>query len=410
VKHTPETFIPPRSKLAPLSLSISTFALLVAMWIVVPAAHTFLWLVAVGASEWSLWFGALGLVGALLGLIPLKRGRSWQGIVAVVLGLLAVAFACYPPLVAHKVAKANDVHLSLSRYLLGSRIKQSASPQIFTFSTSGGQALQLDFYAPASEVAATMSSPSRPAIIVVHGGSWNGGARGDFPQWNRWLAAQGYAVFDVDYRLAPQPNWQTATSDVCCAVRWVKRHAPQLNIDAQRIALLGRSAGAHLALLAAYAHDDQSFVTTCPNSEDDDALDHKVVADVQAVVAFYTPTDLRWAYDNPANERVIDGPATLRRFTGGTPQTAPSIYDSASPVTYVNSNAPPTLLIHGGRDQLVRRENMERLARVLDEANAPHESLLIPYAQHGFDYNFNGWGAQIVQPVMLRFLRAHLGS
>jgi len=412
VKHASEKLSRPRSKLALLSLMLSALALLVTMWIVVPAAHTFLWLVAVGASEWSLWLGAFGFAGALLGLISLTRKKSRKGIVACAFGLLTVALALYPPLAVYKLAKANEVELSLARYTFGSKIENSNPPQLFTFSTINGQSLQLDFYTPASEVAATSSSSLRPAIIVVHGGSWNGGERGDFPQWNRWLARQGYAVFDIDYRLAPQPNWQTATRDVQCAVRWVKRHAPQLNVDAGRIALLGRSAGGHLALLAAYSHDDPAFVSDCQNSADsnDDTLDHNIVANVRAVVAFYAPTDLRWAYDNPANELVIDGPATLRRFTGGTPQTRSNIYDSASPIAHVNSNAPPTLLIHGGQDQLVRRENMERLARVLDKSNAPHKTLFIPYAQHGFDYNFDGWGAQIVQPVMLRFLRAHLGS
>ncbi len=409
MKHASEKLSHPRLKLALLSLLISALALLVAMWIVVPAAHTFLWLVAVGASEWSLWLGAVGFAGALLGLISLTRKKSRKGIAACAFGLLTIALALYPPLAVYQLAKANEVGLSLGRYVFGASTPKT-TPQLFTFSTVNGQSLQLDFYPPASQVAATSVSSLRPAIIVVHGGSWNGGARGDFPQWNRWLAGQGYAVFDVDYRLQPQPNWQTATRDVQCAVRWVKRHAPQLNVDAERIALLGRSAGGHLALLAAYSYDDPAFASDCQNfgDDNDDTLDQNVVANVRAVGAFYAPTDLRWAYDNSANELVIDGPAMLRRFTGGTPQSASNVYDSASPITHVNSNTPPTLLIHGGQDQLVRRENMERLARVLEESSAPHKTLSIPYAQHGFDYNFNGWGAQIVQPVMLRFLRAHL--
>ena len=134
---------------------LSALALLVTMWIVVPAAHTFLWLVAVAASEWSLWLGAFGFAGALLGLISLTRKKSRKGIVACAFGLLTVALALYPPLAVYKLAKANEVELSLARYTFGSKIENSNPPQLFTFSTINGQSLQLDFYTPASEVAAT---------------------------------------------------------------------------------------------------------------------------------------------------------------------------------------------------------------------------------------------------------------
>jgi dipeptidyl aminopeptidase/acylaminoacyl peptidase len=85
-------------------------------------------------------------------------------------------------------------------------------------------------------------------------------------------------------------------------------------------------------------------------------------------------------------------------------------YFLASPVAHVSAETPPTLLIHGGQDQLVRSENMTRLAARLKEANAPHKTLFIPYAQHGFDYNFNGFGAQIAQSVILDFLRENTQS
>ena len=104
----------------------------------------------------------------------------------------------------------------------------------------------LDAYLPAEDDAA------RPAIIVIHGGSWSSGDKSDFPRWNGWLVEHGFAIFDIQYRLAPQPNWQTATSDVKCAIGWVKRNADHYGVDPDRIALLGRSAGGHLALLAAY--------------------------------------------------------------------------------------------------------------------------------------------------------------
>jgi dipeptidyl aminopeptidase/acylaminoacyl peptidase len=96
---------------------------------------------------------------------------------------------------------------------------------------------------------------------------------------------------------------------------------------------------------------------------------------------------------------------------GGSPHESDEMGERfvlASPVAHVSSKTPPTLLIHGGQDQLVRSENMTRLAGRLKESNAPHKTLFIPYAQHGFDYNFNGFGAQIAQSEILDFLRENL--
>ncbi len=377
-------------------LICSTFAAFTTLWIVVPAPAYQLWLVAVVASEWSLWFGAIGLLGAGLSLFALKHGNHRVVALAVVLGLLAMVLALISLLQAWRVAQANDVQLSLQRYVFGANgAPDKRDSQTFVYATVDGQTLKLDTYLPAR---VGNETEQRAAIIVVHGGSWNGGDKSDFPQWDGWLTGQGYAVFDVEYRLAPQPNWKTATGDIKCAIGWVKHNASRFGVDPERIALMGRSAGGHLALLAAYASGDERLPSSC------DAPD----TSVRAVIALYAPTDLRWAYDHPANQRVIDGPATLRSFLGGDPQMAAKAFEIASPLTHVNEKTPPTLLFHGGHDQLVREENMELLGQQLAAARVPYKAVFIPYAQHGFDYNFNGWGSQIAQPVMLRFLQTNL--
>ena len=379
------------------SLLCGIVALSLTLWIVVPAPLSRLWLVAVGAGEWSLWFGALGFVGVGLSLLALAAGARVPAWVALAAGVLAVAFAMYPPLSAWQVARANGVELSFREYLFGAIKKNDEQivPQTITFAEVGGQTLRLDLYQPPG-----MSQTPRPAVVVVHGGSWNAGVRSDFPQWDKWLANEGFVVFDVEYRLAPQPNWQTATGDVKCAVAWVRAHAADYGIDPRRVALLGRSAGAPLALLAAYTANGAELPASCDTTTVDEP--------VQAVVSLYGTTDLLWGYAHPANQRVLDGPATLRRFLGGSPDEVPDAFRLASPVTHVNAHTAPTLLFHGGRDQLIRDDNMELLTQRLATAGVPHRALLIPYAQHGFDYNFHGWGSQLARPLLLDFLRTHL--
>ena len=103
------------------------------------------------------------------------------------------------------------------------------------------------------------------AVLVVHGGFWSAGQKGEAALQSRRLADLGFTVFDVQYRLTPQPNWQTATGDVKCAIGWVKQHAdtPDWNVDPKKVALLGRSAGGHLALMAAYAPADPELPASC---------------------------------------------------------------------------------------------------------------------------------------------------
>lgn len=384
-----------RIGLVMFALVCSLIAFLLTLLVVVPAPTYRLWQAAVGASEWSLWFGLLGLAGAVLSISAIAQGSRVPALVAIGLGLAAMGFAAVPPLQTAPVARANDVQLSLSQYLAGLTAQPpTGKPDTVTFATVDGLPLQLDVFVPPTQGAA------RPAVIVVHGGSWSGGDKTDFPAWDHWLAEQGFVVFDIQYRLMPQPNWQSATADVKCAIGWVKRNAAQYGVDPNSIALLGRSAGGHLALLAAYTPGNPTLAPSC------DAPDTQV----QAVVSLYGPADLVWGYNNPANPDVIDGPGTLRRFLGGDPQTAAQAYAIASPITHVKASTPPTLLFHGGRDQLVGQHHAELLAERLRAEAVPHQTVFIPYGQHGFDYNFYGWGSQVTKPVLLKFLRQYVAQ
>jgi acetyl esterase/lipase len=237
-----------------------------------------------------------------------------------------------------------------------------------------------------------------PAVIVVHGGGWSTGDKGEAPMSSRWLSRQGFAVFDVQYRLQPQPNWKTATGDVKCAIGWVKDKAAQVgvNVNPARITLLGRSAGGHLALLAAYTAGDEQLPPSCP------ARDTRV----SAVAGYYAPTDLVWGYGLPANPNVYDTSGRLRDFLGGTPETAPEAFRQASIVNRVTRQAPRTLMVHGGRDQFVSPQHIDRLRPFLQAAGVPFESLVIPYGQHGFDYIHGGLSGQLAEAALVRFLRA----
>jgi acetyl esterase/lipase len=381
-----------------LALFSSAAMFFIVVWIIVPAPSALIWLLSIAAGEWSLWFSIFSLLLIFLSVYFLIFGgdvKFWT--ITLIFSLAAFVISLYPLLSSLKVARENNVTLSLTEYFSGLKFQKSPENSFTTrtFANVDGKDLKMDIYAPQ-----TQNENNGAAIISVHGGGWNARTRNDFPQWNEWFAANGYTVFDIDYRLAPQPNYLTATADVKCAIQWIKNRAEEFKISSDRIVIFGRSAGAHLALLAAYSAGNKDLPPSCESPDQTE--------NVRAVVSVYAPIDMFWGFDNPANLRVLDGPKVLSDFLGGDPHSSEEIknrFTLATPTAHISPETPPTLFIHGGKDQLVREENMFFADEKLTGNNVAHKTIFIPYAQHGFDYNIHGIGSQIIKPVMLDFLK-----
>jgi acetyl esterase/lipase len=240
--------------------------------------------------------------------------------------------------------------------------------------------LKLDVYQPLVEPAV---GDRYPAIVVVHGGSWQGGDKKNiFAMHCRYLAHQGYVVFAIQYRFSSEARWPAQLEDLHAAIRWVKNCAQDYRVDPGRVALLGRSSGGHLALLAAYRPD-----TSPENSVD---------TSVRAVVAMYPPTDLRLWPSMPDS--------ALTDFLGGSTREIPHMYADASPIEFVSDNLPPTLILQGYMDNLVYPAHAEALGNRLAATNTPAAVLRVPWGRHGFDAMMSGLGAQLSQYHMDRFL------
>ena len=171
-------------------------------------------------------------------------------------------------------------------------------------------------------------------------------------------------------------------------------------VDPDRIVLVGRSAGGQIALFTAYSPGNPALPTACPTGD----------TSVRAVIALYAPVDQLWGYTHPAKPDLIQGAAKLRNYLGGTPDDMPEIYRLASPNLQVTSQTPPTLIIHGGHDRLVSVQHASFLHDALEGAGVPNRLVILPWADHGFDLFFDGWGSQIVQPIIRDFLAANLGN
>ena len=358
-------------------------------------------------KETSLLLFSFALLGLILAALARRAGAKKSALFAALLCAAIVAVSLAPVTQAMKTASTEGVPLSLTGYFAGlSPVPDrfaDRSPETVQYAHSGGEVLKADIWEPSGDASRGSSRHSgvevaaatrRPAVIVVHGGGWRSGGRGDFPSWNAWLADEGYVVFDIDYRLSPPPSWHDAPEDVRCAVGWVKENAARYGVDPERVALLGRSAGGHLALLTAYTEGSATPTSGCH-------LRNVQNTGVAAVAAFYPPTDL----SRLSSMGYLGG---MDRFLGGSRGTVPGRYRLLSPVSRVDPGDPTTFLAHGGGDQIVPPAESELLAEQLQKSGVPYRLVKLPWANHTFDFLWGGWSSQITRSSLEAFLESRL--
>ncbi len=367
--------------------------LLLASFLTVFKAPTYhLWLLAVLVGEYGILFIGITLLALLAGFLP---GRYvWQG---TVLGALAVALYLYPIVSAYVISKSVDKDISHSFLQSRSTLHQSSLKpfsftklfqldplqtqfKTFTYISYADTNLTLDYYP------ATVRG-KRPCVMVIHGGSWSSGDSRQLPELNAVLSQAGYQVVSTNYRLSPKWQSPAPLEDITAALNYLHKHADVLQIDTGKIVLLGRSAGAQIALLAAYTLQQQG---------------------IKGVIDFYGPADMVWGYSLPASKLVMDSRRVMANYLGGLYPDVPKQYAASSPIEFVNRHAVPTLMIHGANDVLVAYGHSERLRRKLVENQVPFYWLKLPWATHGFDYHLNGPGGQLCTYTILRFLEGVL--
>ncbi len=252
------------------------------------------------------------------------------------------------------------------------------------YGRAGHVSLKLDLYSPKK-----LNGPA-PGLVFIHGGGWKSGKREDYHLYGVKFAQKGYVVATISYRLRDVAPYPAAVEDAKCAVRWVRANAKKLNIDPDRIAAVGGSAGGYLAMMIGYASDVKSFEGKGGNED--------VSSRVQAVVNFYGPVDLTTEYAR--NHSLITG------FLKKSYDEDQEIYKQASPLTHVSKDDPPTLILHGTIDDLVPISQADKLFEKLKENNIPVQYERLEGWPHGMDL------AKVVNDYCVsqidQFLQTHL--
>lgn len=376
-----------------------------------------LWMVRFFARELALFGGLLAALG--LGLwLRSRAGQTtalrWLGI-ALCTGLLLLLSR--PLLTALPLFRHQQMWFSPWQYLRiaapspkPSRIIEERDVAL----SADRPDLRVDVYRPSAD-STNRVAPVGSAVVVVHGGSFQRGDKGDVPQVSRALSDIGYVVFDLRYRLAPQARFPAAVQDILCIVGRLAEPAAQqrYGIHRQRIALLGRSAGGTLVLSAAYAAALQQ--ASGPSDIDRPALGAGcAVVDVvpAAVIALYPWTDLAQVYASPPRPDPLSTREVMEAYLGGSPAQLPGPYRHGSPTFYATTRKPlpATLLIHGKDDSLVPAQQSALLARALIDHGHAVTQVEIPLAEHGFDHRAGGVAEQLARAAIPLFLSHALAT
>jgi acetyl esterase/lipase len=284
---------------------------------------------------------------------------------------------------------------------------------------AGYRPLTLDLYRPAS------ISTARPLVIYVHGGGWQSGHTrhsGAFENWPQVLAsiaARGYVVASLEYRLSGEAPFPAAIQDVKAAIRWLRTHAAEFGIDKRRAVIWGGSAGGQLAALAgtscgvAALEPAGAGAAQRPEPGAAEANAAKSPAEgvgtpesdcVQAVIAWYGIFDFATLAGPAASAGGLnanDPSATPARYLGCALATCgPKAIAAAGAASYLDAKDPPVLMIHGVNDRTVPILQSRAFLAALRAKGIPAELIEIP----GVDHSFIGATADATRAASLQAL------
>lgn len=273
--------------------------------------------------------------------------------------------------------------------------------------SGGGKSQSLDLFLPARKAGAAL-----PLVIFIHGGRWSEGDKSmlstetsaGLEALNDLLLRNGYAVASINYRLAGEAKFPANIHDVKASVRYLRANADSLGLDPKRFAVIGESAGGHLALLLGMSAGDSALEGTEGTSG--------VSSEVQAVVSYYGISNIV-TRSQQASVQSFCPPKEKNRTTssdgrmlGAEPSTTAGqpLAKQASAATYVDPSDPPTLLFHGRQDCNVPNAQSQEMHKLLKSKNVPTELTLIdaPHADPRF------YSTPALREQLIRFLATHL--
>lgn len=240
---------------------------------------------------------------------------------------------------------------------------------------------RLDIYLPKGE------KLTYPAVVVIYGSAWFGNNLKETVLANlgEQLLDAGFTVVTPNHRSSTDAKFPAQIHDIKAVIRFIRANAEQYQIDTSFIGITGSSSGGHLAALAGTCGQVKQSTVGSVTADIEGAIGTYLTtsSSVDAVVDWFGPTDFL-VMDSCGSSMVHDAPDSLESsLIGGPIQNNPDKCALANPITYIDANDPPFLIIHGDADPLVPHCQSELLYNALQKANVPSQFVLVPNGQHG---------------------------
>ncbi|WP_395739087.1 alpha/beta fold hydrolase [Prosthecobacter sp.] len=230
----------------------------------------------------------------------------------------------------------------------------------------GEVSLKLDLHRPPGE--------NPPLLVYVHGGGWRAGSKEDVPVVD--LYDKGYAIASVDYRLSTQAPFPAQVHDIKAAIRFLRANAGKYHVNAGKIAILGSSAGGHLAALVGVSNGSKEL-----EGKVGEHLDQS--SDVQVIVSYFGASNLETILAQSTPKGLEFRIPALKLLLGDTPDKKPELARLASPVAHLDKKDPPLLLIHGDADPQMPPQQSQELAKAYEALGLPVTLIVMPGSRHG---------------------------
>ena len=272
------------------------------------------------------------------------------------------------------------------------------------------KSLLLDLYLPSDNVG---NSSELPLIIYIHGGGWREFSKEICP--GEIVAQKGWAIACINYRYSTEAIFPAQIHDAKAAVRWLKANAKEYNLDPDRFAAWGASAGGHLSLLLGTSEGVASLEGDLGNSD--------YSSSVKAVCSFYAPTDFTLV--KPAFTADISEQKNWQQYKevpwylytvvttlllGGAVTENIELARSANPITYLDSQDPPVMIIHGEQDKIVPVNQSDILVEALQKHDVPVTYIRKPEMTHTYEgENGEKFDPELLT-LVLDFMQEHIGD
>jgi len=239
-------------------------------------------------------------------------------------------------------------------------------PKDLVYARIDGKSLALDLYLPTG-----VQAP--PLLVWVHGGAWTTGSKASVPPV---FLANGFAVASVDFRQSTEARFPAQVHDIKAAIRYLRANAPAYGYRADKIAIAGDSSGGHLAALVGVTNDHRELEGTVGDNP-------KQSSSIQAIVSYYGASDLRTILAQSTPFGLNMRRPALERLLGALPDQVPELAALASPVSHVDAQDPPLMLLHGDHDPQMPINQAHELQGAYEKLGLDVTFVVVHGAGHG---------------------------